>query len=648
MKRLVLKLACIIPVILLMSAPTAAQIKDITALRARIPTLRDSTEQVLLYARLGMLYSNRSLDSCYYFSARALDLAKRINSKAGEAEALNVLAFYYQEKANPYLAYKYINESLAIFERLKNKPKICEVTMNIGVLLSFEGKLDQSLDQYRKAYELSEHLVQDSIRPLVLLNLAVAQSSMSQPLDVTPLIDEAEQLAKKQENERFLVIAKLTRNMTGFRSGAPPNEVIPRQHAIIEETKAAGYEYFTALAYMELAKMFLPVAVDSTIHYFDNAIELADSTGYEGLHFQAMAQAYETLSHMQPVPPQANAYSRQLLAMSRDKEIENQKAGMDFLQLALKEQQVAVDQAKLQSRRILGFLLGTICLLAVGFSLILFQLYRNKRRLVMRQQEINARLEAQYKQLEDNNAFHQKLISIISHDLRQPLSSMLMLGDGVMVEQMSASQRQYVFDQVSQNARTSLQAMDGLVHWMKLNTVGLAYSPSVVNLKEVISSALTYNQLVADQKGIVAMDFIPATIDVLAQSEMLLFVSRNIISNALRHTPEGGRIVVSAWEEEGGNYATVRVTDSGSGVPQSLLPHLFDKERSDRAVGGSGLALIICHEMVEKMNGRIWAKNNPEGGASFCFSLPVASLMDDGSLHNDAPSVNPQLTQSID
>ena len=647
MKRLVLKLACIIPVILLVTAPVAAQIKDITALRARIPFLKDSTEQVLLYARLGMLYSNRSLDSCYYFGARALDLAKRIDNREGEAEALNVLAFYYQEKANPYLAYKYINESLALFERLGNKPKICEVTMNIGVLLSFEGKLEQSLDQYRKAYTLSEHLVQDSIRPLVLLNLALGQSFLPQAPDVTPLIDEAEQLAERQGNQRFLVIARLTRNSTRFRSGAPLEEVVPQQHAIIEETKAAGYEYFTALAYMDLANMFLPTTVDSAIRYFDRAIELADSTGYEGLHFQVMSQAYEILSHVQPMPAQANAYSRQLLALSRDKALENQKTGLDFLQLALREQEVAADQVRLQSRRTLGILLGVICLLAVGASLLVFRLYRNKRRLAAHQKEANARLEEQYKQLEDNNLFHQKLISIISHDLRQPLSSMLMLGEGGMVDRMTDSQRQYIFDQVSQNARTSLQAMDGLVHWMKLNTVGLAYTPSVINLKHVILAALAYNQMVADQKGIVVMDFIPSTINVLAQSEMLLFVNRNVLSNALRHTPDGGRIVISVVEDKDGGQAIVRVADSGSGIPPTLLPHLFDKERSGGASGGSGLALIVCHEMIDRMDGRIWASNNPEGGASFCYSLPLANPVDEDGAHAYPTSEKTQ-TQSID
>src|SRR5690606_24274713 len=136
-------------------------------------------------------------------------------------------------------------------------------------------------------------------------------------------------------------------------------------------------------------------------------------------------------------------------------------------------------------------------------------------------------------------------------------------------------------------------------------------------------------------------------IDVLAQSEMLLFVARNILSNALRHTPNGGRVVISVVEDEEGNNAVIRVADSGSGIPPNLLPHLFDKERSDRASGGSGLALIICHEMIEKMNGRIWANNNPDGGASVCYTLPLAAPMNDENTLKPSAFSKTQ-TQSID
>ena len=629
MIRCVRNLVYIVPMVMISILPLRGQIKDITELKARIPALRDSVERAALYARLGMLYTNRSLDSCYYFGARALDLAERIDDPNGRAEALNVLAFYYMEKANPYLAYKYINESLALFKKLKNPSKICEVTMNIGVLLGYEGKLEQSLVQYQKARDLSKGLVQDSITPLVLINLALTQSFSSDTPEVSSLIDEAEQLAERQGNDRFLVAAKMTRNVSRFLRGTPPQKIIADQLQVIAETQQYGYEYFTALAYMDLANMYLPLSRDSALLYFDKAIRLADSTGYEVLHFNTMSQAYETLAQMQPLPPQAQEYSRRLLELSREKELENQKTGMDFLQLAIEEQEVIADKAKLQSRRLVVASAVVICLLAIGCTLILLRQYRKQRRLSAHLTDTNKLLEAQNKQLEDNDAFHQTLISIMSHDLRQPLSSMLMLHDEGMVAQMNDTQRQYVFDQISLSARTSLQAMDGLVHWMKLNTIGLAYSPSVVNLRENMLMALDYNRPLAEQKGIAVMDFVTPSIELSAQAEMLLFVNRNILSNAIRHTPNDGQIVITATVNDSGDRATVCFRDSGEGIPEQVLPQIFDKDRSESASGGSGLALIICREMIEKMNGRIWAANNPEGGASFCYSLPLVPSVTD-------------------
>ncbi len=297
----------------------------------------------------------------------------------------------------------------------------------------------------------------------------------------------------------------------------------------------------------------------------------------------------------------------------------------------------AEPESHLRYRQAPAASLAVFGILAVVFSVLLFRLYRNKRLLAKSLADHVDLLAARNKQLEGNNVFHQQLISIMSHDLRQPLTSMLLLGEGNMMDQMSDAQRAYVFNQISQNARASLQAMDGLVHWMKLNTVGLAYAPSTVSLKENMLAALDYNRGVANQKGIAVIDFIPESIDVLAQGEMLLFVNRNIVSNALRHTPDGGKIVVTADQEDDGSHVVVRIMDSGEGIPAHVLPNLFAKERSESAAGGSGLALIICHEMIERMNGRIWAVNNEQGGACICYSLPLARSHEPVLDSGDAP-----------
>ncbi len=628
MRPLVLYIALCITTLLLLSIESLqAQMKDISALRARIPSLTDSTERVSVYARLGMLYTIRSLDSSYYFSARALDLAKRIKYRRGEAEALNVLGFYYIEKANPYLAYKYSNEALAIFEQEKLPGKVSELTMNIGVLLGREGKHEQALEQFEKAYKLSEAITQDSIRPLLLVNFAYARSFRSPNFaEVAPLFDEAERLANERGNVRFLLMARQARNAVRFHKGAAPADVIPEQYKVIEQAKASGYEYHTAMGYMELGNMYVSVSADSALRYYDLGIELAKRTGYEGLYYHTMAQAYETLKRLPVAQEKANEYGQRLLEMARQKELENQKEGMDFLQLTIKEKEVAIAEAKYELRRTWVLLLGLICLLALAAAFLIYRQYRHKRKLSIGLRLSNDKLEEQNQQLEENNLFNQKIISMLSHDLRQPFTSMMMMGEGGMVEEMSLEQLRYIFKEMRYSAQTSLQTMDGLLHWMKLHVIGLAYSPSAVNLKENFQEALAYNQSTVQQKAIDVMDFIPPTMELLAQAEMLLFINRNIINNALRHTPEGGQVMVTATAAERGEEVVVRFSDSGEGIPEAILPLLFTKDRLEtvEGVGRSGLALIICYEMIGKMNGRIWAANNPEGGASFYYSLPVA------------------------
>lgn len=640
MKCFALRVAlCAVNIVLFHNGFLFAQIKDITALKSRIPVLTDSIERVSIYSHLGMLYTNRSLDSCYYYGAHALDLAKRIKHKAGEADALNVLAFYYMEKANPYLAYKCANESLAIFQQQHNTPKICELIMNIGVLLGREGKHDQALAQFQKAYEQSKQIQHDSIRPLILLNFAYGRSFKSGFSELIPLFDEAGQLATKLGNERFLLAIKQARNAIRFHKGTAPQDVIAEQYEIIRQSKVSGYEHYTAMAYMEMGNMYLPVNMDSALYYYDLGIGLSKRTGYEVLNYHIMGQAYEALRRVQPDHPKTNEYSKQLLELARQKELENQKFGMDFLQLTIKEKEVAIEQARYQLRRTWIGLLAAICVLAVVSTLLIFKQYRVKRKLAQDLKVINAKLEIQNHQLAENNVFHQKLISMLSHDLRQPFTSMLMIG--ALSDQMDKEQLQYMFNEIRYTAQESLQTMDGLLHWMKLQVIGLAYSPSVVNLKENLQEAMAFNRTLATQKGVKISDAVPATVELLAQYEMLLFINRNILHNALKHTASGGEIVITTTFAADGLSAVVRISDSGDGIPEAILPYLFAKERPEitEGRGGSGLALIICHEMIEKMNGKIWATNNPEGGASFYYSLPIGKHVNEHVVTNGASAV---------
>ncbi|HLF78896.1 MAG TPA: ATP-binding protein [Dehalococcoidia bacterium] len=120
-----------------------------------------------------------------------------------------------------------------------------------------------------------------------------------------------------------------------------------------------------------------------------------------------------------------------------------------------------------------------------------------------------------------------------------------------------------------------------------------------------------------------APDLPAVTVDAHRISQVLI----NLLSNAIRHTPPGGEVCVSA--ELTGSVVRVHVKDSGSGMPVEALPHVFDRfyrvdPSRSRSSGGSGLGLAISRQLVHAHGGDIWAENNQGPGASFTFTIPVA------------------------
>jgi NtrC-family two-component system sensor histidine kinase KinB len=111
---------------------------------------------------------------------------------------------------------------------------------------------------------------------------------------------------------------------------------------------------------------------------------------------------------------------------------------------------------------------------------------------------------------------------------------------------------------------------------------------------------------------------------VKADANKIIWVLTNLITNALHYSERGGNIRVSA--EHFGPYVHVSVSDNGSGIPFEVQSKIFDKFvqiKSDKALGGSGLGLTICKEIVRAHGGTIWVDSNPGEGSTFTFTLPA-------------------------
>ncbi|MFZ4414677.1 MAG: PAS domain S-box protein, partial [Bacteroidales bacterium] len=244
------------------------------------------------------------------------------------------------------------------------------------------------------------------------------------------------------------------------------------------------------------------------------------------------------------------------------------------------------------------------------------------------QKQFEQEIKLQNAKLLKLNTERDKFFSIISHDLRGPLGGFMGL-----TEMLAAGNEYYADDEkdeimldLSHSARNIFNLLENLLEWSKMNK----------GLSEFKAEKLDLNALVMDCKNILAesakkkMIVIDLSIcneaEVLGDKNMLESVLRNLVSNAIKFTPQGGEICISAKISEN-KMMLVSVKDTGIGMREKLLNELFHINVSSRRPGtegerSGGLGLLLCKEFVEKQGGKIWVESEQNKGSVFSFSIP--------------------------
>ncbi|MEJ2751396.1 MAG: ATP-binding protein [Chloroflexota bacterium] len=219
------------------------------------------------------------------------------------------------------------------------------------------------------------------------------------------------------------------------------------------------------------------------------------------------------------------------------------------------------------------------------------------------------------------------LIAWTSHDLRTPLTSIRVrveaLNDGVL-DDPETEQRYY--RSILSDVMALNLLFDDMFELAQLDRVDAKLEKSLDSLEELIEECLERFQTISAERGVQLSANVGEDVDPLPlNSAKISRVLDNLISNSLRYTPKGGRIVITA--DRDGDRVIVSVEDSGPGFNEEDIPRLFEQfyrgeQARTRATGGAGLGLSIAHGVVEAHGGRIWAENVPGGGARVSFELP--------------------------
>ena len=241
-------------------------------------------------------------------------------------------------------------------------------------------------------------------------------------------------------------------------------------------------------------------------------------------------------------------------------------------------------------------------------------------------------LEATVDQLRVEVASRERLLAIVSHDLKNPMTSILLETEQLLknapTDRRARGRKQA--EAIHRSASRMNRLVNDLLDFSKSRSGELGMDCAVQQASDLLREALEVHKAVADEKRILLReeDALGSAL-IECDADRMTQVFSNLIGNAIKFTPAGGLVTVRAEPQE--ENVRFSVTDTGPGIAADLLPYVFEPYRQGLATErrGLGLGLFISKRIVEAHGGRIWAEVPPQGGARLSFTLPCVKSSPD-------------------
>ncbi len=246
---------------------------------------------------------------------------------------------------------------------------------------------------------------------------------------------------------------------------------------------------------------------------------------------------------------------------------------------------------------------------------------------ITKRKEMEEALKESEANLAELNATKDKFFSIIAHDLKSPFNSIIGIGE-LLSEQIKKKEFDDLEEYASIMQDSSHKAMNlltNLLEWSRSQTGRMDFNPEFIRISLLADEVIDLLLYSATQKSIRVISQIPKSAVCFADKAMISSVLRNLVSNAVKFTENGGEVIISAMSSD--SKYIVTVSDNGTGMSKEESDNLFriDKFYSTRGTnneGGTGLGLILCKEFISRHGCEIWAESKKGKGSNFLFTLP--------------------------
>lgn len=252
------------------------------------------------------------------------------------------------------------------------------------------------------------------------------------------------------------------------------------------------------------------------------------------------------------------------------------------------------------------------------------------RRFQVELDETNKKINAQNEELTKLNQTKDKFFSIVSHDIRNPLTAIVLMGELLKsnFNKMSSEQLNKQITRISDSIKLLFELFENLHRWSKAQSGILDFNPEEFNLLIVVNNVMDLLKVHADNKNISLISEVEPEDLIFADKNMIETVIRNLVNNAIKFTNRDGSVTVKHSFDEKSQMDSISVIDNGIGMNEEIMAKLFKlgessvKKKGTAKEPGSGLGLILCKEFVDKHNGKIWVESEVGKGSQFHFTIP--------------------------
>jgi signal transduction histidine kinase len=552
----------------------------------------------------------------YFF--QELELRRKYDVNPLNDDFLDQLAKVYTAMGQYDKALDYHQRALSLFENQKNMDKqtkksiIAQYYLKIGLVYYMKSNYNKSLDYYKQALDLIGNAKDEASlkgKSIIYNNMALNYKSLGSVEKALDIIRKSEEIINTigLDNYEFYTLTSFSEIYSKLNKFEEAEKYLLKAIEIARKEENSNDEKNSIYLLYELYKKFN--RFESALNTYQNYKNMSDSL--INLEMTDKLVEFQTVYEME----------------KRNQENEALKTA----------NRLQREKAELERQ---SFILTSLFSLLVIVVLMVLFYFRKRATNVLvvsnitiegqnaRLLELNENLRKSESTLRHSNTTKDKFISIIAHDLKNPMHSIGFSAD-LMINYYDNLNDEKKKDHLKGIYKTSNHAYDlleNLLHWAMAQSKSMHYEPYDINVGEIIKDVVDLSYSSAENKNISIINHINTPHKVYADRNMIETVVRNLLSNSIKFSNENGSIELSFYTVN--EYAIIEIKDNGVGIPEHSLEKLFKIEEQISTPGtmkesGTGLGLLLCKEFVNINRGDIWVESIYGQGATFKFTIPM-------------------------